>query len=93
MAFTEDLSEFMDTDDGFAITVTIAAVSRAAVFVNAPAEAFGMVAGTQPMLVLPSADVAAVARGDAVVANGTNYTVAKIDNDGTGMARVILEKA
>ena len=91
MAFAEDLDEFLSTDD-FAITVTIGAASVAAIFDNEAADAL-MAAGTQPVLTVKSSDVSATARGTAVVVNGTNYTVAKIEPDGTGLSRVILEKA
>lgn len=90
MAFTEDLDQFVDTND-FAITVTIGGVSVSAIFDNEAADAL-MASGTQPVLTVKSSDVSATARGTAVVVNGTNYTVAKIEPDGTGFSRVILEK-
>lgn len=92
MAFTEDLDEFLDVDDGFAVTVTIDGATVSAIFSNQSADALD-VAGTQPVLTVKSSDVAATARGAAVVVNAVNYTVAKIEPDGTGMSRVILEKA
>lgn len=92
MAFTEDLDAFLDTDDGFAVTATIGGASVSAIFSNQAADAL-QVAGTQPVLTVKSSDVSATARGTAVVVNAVNYTVAKIEPDGTGMSRVILEKA
>jgi hypothetical protein len=89
--FAEDLGEFFDTADGFAVTATIAGSSVTAIFTNAAADTL-LAAGTSPSLVVKSSDVSATARGAAVVVNGTNYTVAKIEHDGTGMARVLLEK-
>lgn len=92
MAFTEDLDEFLDTDDGFAVTATIGGVDVSAIFSNRADDVLG-VAGTQPVLTVKSSDVAATARGTAVVVSSVSYTVAKIEPDGTGLSRVILEKA
>ena len=92
MAFTEDLDEFLDVDDGFAVTATIASVAVTGIFSKSSADAL-MAAGTQPVLTVKSTDVAATARGTAVVVNGTNYTVAKIEPDGTGFSKVLLELA
>lgn len=91
MAFTEDLDEFFPAD-GFSQAVTIGGVSVQAVFRNEASDAL-LAAGTQPVLTVKSSDVASTARGTAVVVNGTNYTVAKIEPDGTGFSRVILEKS
>lgn len=90
MAFTEDLAPFFT--DFAATSCSIGGVAVSAVFVNVAADAL-FAAGTSPALAVQSADVAATARGTAVVVNGVNYTVAKIEHDGTGMARVLLEKA
>lgn len=90
MAFTETLTPFFA--DFAATSCTIGGVSVSAIFRNEAADAL-LAAGTQPVLTVKSSDVAATARGTAVVVNGTNYTVAKIEPDGTGLSRVILEKA
>lgn len=90
MAFAEDLAPFFA--DFAATSCTVGGVATSAIFSNQSADALG-VAGTQPFLTVKSADVSTTARGTAVVVNGTNYTVALIEHDGTGMARVILEKA
>lgn len=89
MAFTEDLAPFFA--DFAAASCTIGGVAVSAVLVNRAEDAL-FAAGTSPYLAVKSSDVAATARGTAVVVNGTSYTVAKIEHDGTGMARVLLEK-
>ncbi len=90
MAFTEELAPLFT--DFAAASCTIGGASVDAIFSNRAADAL-LAAGTQPQLTVKSADVSATARGAAVVVNGTNYTVAKIEHDGTGLARVLLEKA
>lgn len=90
MAFTETPDSFFT--DYAATSCTIGGVSVSAIFGNEAADAL-MAAGTQPVLTVKSSDVASTARGTAVVVNGTNYTVAKIEPDGTGFSRVILEKS
>lgn len=90
MAFTEELSPFFA--DFAAASCTIGGVSVDAIFSNRAEDAL-FAAGTSPVLTVRSADVSTTARGAAVVVNGTSYTVAKIENDGTGLARVLLEKA
>ena len=90
--FAENLDDFLDVAGGFASSVTIAGVAVTGIFGNEAADGL-LAAGTQPELTVKSADVSTTARGAAVVVNGTNYTVAKIEHDGTGMARVLLEKA
>lgn len=89
--FAEDLDEFLDVDGGFAVTATIASVAVVGIFSNRSADAL-MASGTEPVLTVKSTDVASTARGTAVVVNGTNYTVGKIEPDGTGFSRLILEK-
>lgn len=77
--------------DFAATSCTIGGVAVSAIFHNASADSL-MAAGTQPYLEIASADVASTARGTAVVVNGTNYTVAKIEPDGTGFSKVLLER-
>lgn len=90
MAFTEELAPLFT--DFAAASCTIGGVAVSAVFSNGAADAL-FAAGTQPQLAVRSADVSAIARGTAAVVNGVSYTVAKIEHDGTGLARVLLEKA
>lgn len=78
--------------DFAAASCTIGGVAVSANFHNASADSL-MAAGTQPFLMVASSSVAATARGTAVVVNGTNYTVAKIEPDGAGFSKVLLELA
>lgn len=93
--FTEDLSAFMNVAE-FATTVTLNGVPVSAIFDAAYALGsvgeYGM-ASSQPMLTLATADVPAAPVGQAVVANGVNYLVAAHEPDGTGLSRLLLEKA
>lgn len=89
MAFVDELSPlFAD----FAASCAIGGVSVAAIFSNRGEDAL-YAAGTQPVLIVRSADVSTTPRGTAAVVNGVAYSVAKIELDGTGISRVILEKA
>lgn len=89
MAFTEDLAPFFA--DFAATSCTIGGLATSAVFSNVAGDGL-YAAGTRPQLTVKSSDVASTARGTAVVVNGVSYTVAKIEHDGTGLARVLLEK-
>ena len=92
---TEDLSAFMNTAD-FATTVTLNGLTVPAIFDAAFAlgsvGAYGM-ASSQPMLTLATADVPANPVGLTAAANGTSYLVAAHEPDGTGVSRLLLEKA
>lgn len=50
-------------------------------------------AGSAPVLTLPTASVPAVPVGAAAVINGVSYVVAAHEFDGTGMSRLLLERA
>lgn len=49
------------------------------------------VQGYRPVLYVRTVDITGADEGDAVVAGGVNYTVAVIQNDGTGMSQIVLE--
>jgi hypothetical protein len=88
MAFAEDFAVYF-TD--FAQAVTVGGVSTHGIFDNASLAALGLVAGTNPVLVVKTASVPAVAQGDAVVIGATSYTVSGIKPDGTGITTLELE--
>lgn len=95
--FTEDLNAFFDTTTGFAQAATVGGVAGVAViFDNGAAQGsvglLGM-AGTQPSIVLKTADVPATPVGSAVTVNATAYLVAAHEPDGTGLSRLLLESA
>ena len=47
----------------------------------------------RPRITCRSADISSLAHGDSVVVNSTNYTVAEILKDGTGITEIFLETA
>lgn len=89
--FSENVAAFFDTSAGFAEYLTIGAASVAAIFDNAFSDPLGIVAGTQPVFIAATADVATLAVGDTVTRGATSYTVASIEPDGTGITRVMLK--
>jgi hypothetical protein len=89
VAFVAERDPFFT--DFAAASCTVGGVAIDAIFHNRSDDAL-FVAGNTPWLEVKSTDVAATARGTAVVVDAVAYTVANIDHDGTGMARVTLEK-
>lgn len=94
MAFTEDLTQFFDTDD-FGVAATIGAATVNGIFENqflgAPGEA--PVAGTVPTFTCRTTDVSSVVSGTSTaVINSATYTVVGIHPDGTGVTTLILRR-
>ena len=93
--FAEDISAFFSPAE-LASTVTVNGVSVPAMFDNGYASGdvgvLGM-ASTQPAITLATADVPASPVGMAAVCNGTAYTIAAHEPDGTGISRLLLEAA
>ena len=95
MSLPEDLSVFFSTAE-FAESVTLNGQPAQAIFDNGFAlGAVGLagMAGVQPTLTLPTASVPASPIGVAAVVNATNYLVAAHEPDGTGVSRLLLERA
>ena len=94
--FAEDTTAFFDTTCGFAQTATVGGASVAVIFDNASSLGavgpYGM-AGTQPSITLPTAQVPATPVGTTVVVGGGTYLVAAHEPDGTGISRLILERS
>lgn len=93
--FTEDLTAFFDTTHGFAQAATVGGVSGVAVIFddgNALGQAglIGM-AGSQPSITLPTANVPAEPIGGTIIVNGATYTVGEHQADGNGISRLLLE--
>lgn len=95
MAMQEDLSAFFSPSE-FAHTASIGGVAVTGIFDNGYAlgnvGGFGM-ASTQPTLTLATAHVPGSPEGVAAVVNGVAYLVASHEPDGTGVSRLLLEKA
>ena len=93
--FAEDLSAFFSTAE-FATAATLNGVAVAGIF-DTPL-ALGVVgeygmASTQPAYTLPSVSVPANPVGLALVIGATSYVVAAHEPDGTGVSRLLLERA
>jgi hypothetical protein len=95
MAFTEDLTVFLDDDD-FAVAATYdGATSVTGIFDNDYGAVLGgnaAIAGAVPAFICRAADVAADPRGKALTVSSTAYTVRDFQADGTGMMTLILER-
>lgn len=93
MPFTEDFTDFLKTDE-FATAVTVGGISVNAIFDNdyIPVDLGNgvQVESVGPAILCATADVSGVAQGAAVVVNGTNYTVAEVQPDGTGLTTLRL---
>jgi hypothetical protein len=90
-AFVEqDIASMLSVSE-FATEVTIAGQPVRAIFDAAYVDPLG-VAQVRPVLTCATADVAAVARGAAVVIGAASYVVRGIEPDGTGVTLLILER-
>jgi len=96
--FTETFSVFFNTEE-FAtnaqITIGASVVTVAGVF-DAPPQTMlgnGLMETQQPQLLVPTSAVASVVHGAPVTVASVNYVVAGIEPDGTGVTRLILERA
>lgn len=91
--FVEDHSAYLAD---FAVDATVNGQAVRGIFDNGFALGdVGMagMAGTQPVLTVPTTSVPASPIGVAAVVNATNYLVAAHEPDGTGMSRLLLERA
>jgi hypothetical protein len=91
MAFTEDLAEFLSTDD-FAVAATYnGATTVNGIFDNDYINDSAM-ESSRPRFVCKQSDVPAVAHGDTLVVSAVTYHVASVEPDGTGLVTLVLEK-
>lgn len=85
--FPEELSEFVDTVDGFGDTALYnGATVVKGIFVNDYVPTAGELVDTEsqtPMFSLAAADVPDVAQGDTLQVKGVDYTIASVQPDGT----------
>lgn len=89
--FTEDLTAFLDTTQGFAVNATLGAATVPVIFDNAFSDALGIVSSTQPVALGTTADLAAATVGSTITINAVAYTIAEIQPDGTGLTRLMLK--
>lgn len=91
--FTEDLSIFFAD---FGVPATLGGVAVVGLFDQAHELGnVGLVgmAGTQPVFTLATASLAGDPVGQPLVVNATTYSVAAHEPDGTGLSRLLLERA
>lgn len=93
--FAENLAPFFKAS-ALGTAVTVDSVAREAIF-DAEYQLGGLagpgIASAQPMLTLPTAHVPASPVGKTVVVAGTTYTIVEHQPDGTGVSRLMLERA
>lgn len=94
MAFTENLSAFLDTAAGFAVTATYD--SRFTVdgifdagYAEAALATVG-IGGVEPRFLCRAADVDDDPADKTLVIGTTSYTIVRGEPDGTGMVNLIL---
>tara|TARA_R100000388_G_C7216576_1_gene146476 strand:- start:610 stop:918 length:309 start_codon:yes stop_codon:yes gene_type:complete len=93
-------SIYFNTDEfGVSATVTPSGGSASTINVifDKPDETLGLgeagITSHRPRITCRSADISSLAHGDSVVVNSTNYTIAEILKDGTGITEIFLETA
>lgn len=88
MALVEDFDAFMvDFGEG----VTIAGAAQVGIFDKVFQQQFGMVQGSDPVLVIKDSALGSAVEGSAVVVRSVNYTIAAIEPDGYGLTLLQLE--
>lgn len=91
--FAEDLAPFFAVE-GFATEATIGGAAVRVIFEQPFADPFGAaLETTQPQCWAPSASVATVRQGAAVVIGSNAYKVERIEPDGTGISRIVMYPA
>ena len=88
MAFVEDFAPFMAD---FAVDATVKGTAVLGIFDDAYADPLG-VAGSTPVLLLPTASVGSASFGDSVTVGATSYTIAGMEPDGVGLTRLRLQE-
>lgn len=88
MAFTENFPDFMAD---FGVAATVGAVSLTGIFDSAYQDVLGLVAGSQPVLLVETALIPAAVVGTSVVIGSTTYSIAELQPDGTGLTRLVLK--
>jgi len=98
MAFKENLDEFLDEKEGFAVKAVLHFVSGKrksikaifdAPYLNAQLGEYDMET-REPRLTCKESDVRSLKRGDAVTVELVGYDVLAVEPDGTGIAIVRL---
>ena len=88
--FAEDLAPFFAVE-GFATEATVGGAAVRVLFERPYADPFGAALdSSQPQCWVPSASVANVRQGAAVVIGGSTYKVERVEPDGTGISRIVM---
>lgn len=94
MAFTEDLAQFLDTDD-FAVAATYNGSTTVNGILDQEYYEVGVgdagVESSQPVFLCRTADVPAAAHGDTLLIDAITYKVRGVQPDGTGLTRLALK--
>lgn len=93
--FTEDLSVFFDTANGFAVNATLSGGGTVPVIFDAAYQGAlgGFAESTGPQCTAKSADVATAVQGSTLVIAGITYKVTELQPNGTGITILMLELA
>jgi hypothetical protein len=96
MAFTENLSQFFETDDfGVEATINTSPSRTINVIFDTPTEGVQMyessVEADAPVFECNTSDLAGVTVGNTATIGGSVYKIKKIRDDGTGVSRVTLK--
>lgn len=91
MAFAEDLTEFFDTTNGFAVVGTYSGSGYNGIF-DAEYAGDGMMAGTIPTFTLTTSDASVMAINGVITINSVAHLIREKQQDGTGVTILILEE-
>ena len=90
MTFSENPADFMPD---FSVAARIGPVVFSAILDDAQADTFGIVSLTNTNLLasLEDLSIAGAVVGSTVVVNGKSYAITALQQDGTGLTRVLLK--
>ncbi|KJV81256.1 hypothetical protein N7281_01060 [Rickettsia hoogstraalii] len=100
MSFQEDLKEFLDIEQGFAITATLHLASGEKYMITGiMSEEYleidngtAGVYGSKPIFECSEDDILEVEYGDLLLVHNKEYRIVGIKVDGTGVASLVLER-
>ncbi|MGB0131158.1 head-tail joining protein [Chlorobium sp.] len=96
MSFQEDISLFFDAKSGAAVSAVFNSTAISVLFDDEHYAASGEgadISTSQPMVTCRAQDVAGIEQGDSITVDGTAYSVADVQPDGTGVMVLILQEA
>lgn len=90
MDFTSDIPGMLVD---FGVTLSSPGGDMLGLLIEPYAEAFGMVAGSQPACLVPSSSLVVTlpAVGDILTVGGRSFAITGFEPDGTGITRITLE--